>query len=246
MFGALGPIGGAISMGADILGGVNSARQAEENQRRDIAAKERMAKNKNQWAVADMKAAGLNPILAAGGGVSSAGGAAGGTASGAPPGTNFHSSASARALIKADKDLKGQTTATGKAQEDKTKAETVTAVTNSAIAANQLEQSKIMTNYAKEHPELWLMDQGAGGGIINAVDKTTGIMGGLKNLFTNSAKGAKAVSKTPQKKAAQVRRSSRASSKKAPNATPNYQPTGLGGTTSMSKKSTRKSRRDKK
>lgn len=236
---------GFIDSAIDAISGVNSARQAEENQRRDIRAKERMAQNKNQWAVADMKAAGLNPMLAASGGVSSAGGAAGGTASGGPPATNFHTSAAARKKADSEIDQNEQTTATGKAVEDKTKAETVTAVTNSAIAANNLKQSDIMTKYAEENPTLYLMDQGAGGGIINAVDKTTGVMGAVKSLFTNSAKGAKAVSKTPQK-AAQVRRSSRASSKKAPNATPNYKPTGLGGTTSMPKKSTRKSRRDKK
>ena len=115
-----------------------------------------------------MKAAGLNPMLAASGGVSSAGGAAGGTASGGPSSTNFHSSQAARAKVKDEKAAIKQTTATGKAVEDKTAAETVTAVTNSAIAANNLKQSDIMTKYAEENPTLYLMDKGAGGGIINA------------------------------------------------------------------------------
>lgn len=63
-----------------------SARQAEENQRRDISSKERFAKNKYQWQMKDMRKAGLNPILAAGASPGSAG--AGGTASGGQLGSS--------------------------------------------------------------------------------------------------------------------------------------------------------------
>lgn len=57
-----------------------SARQAEENQRRQIRATERQYKNRYQWMMRDLKAAGLNPILAGnlGGGSMSAAGAASG------------------------------------------------------------------------------------------------------------------------------------------------------------------------
>jgi len=92
------------SMGLDLGSNIYSARQAEENQRRDISSKERFAKNKYQWQMADMKKSGLNPILAAGSSPGSGG--AGGSATGSPGGTNFHQSASARSLIKLDKKVR--------------------------------------------------------------------------------------------------------------------------------------------
>ena len=62
-----GDIGGAaLGMVGGILGNQSSAKEAKKSRDTSIEA----AKNKHQWEVADLKAAGLNPILSANSGAS--------------------------------------------------------------------------------------------------------------------------------------------------------------------------------
>lgn len=61
------PWAAAIAGGASLLGGIlgNKSRRAESARNRDF--QERAYKHRHQWQVEDLKAAGLNPILSAGG-----------------------------------------------------------------------------------------------------------------------------------------------------------------------------------
>lgn len=99
-------IASGVGSGISALGNIYSARQAEENQRRQIAASERFYKNRFRWSVSDMKAAGINPILAASNGLGgSSAASAAGAASGVSPDSSFGSAYAANRVAQKQADL---------------------------------------------------------------------------------------------------------------------------------------------
>jgi len=134
--------------------------------------------------MADMKKAGLNPILAAG--ASPGSGGAGGTASGAPGGTNFHQSSSARSLVAKQKDLLSEQT---------------TAATESAANSAQDAKGKDIQNKRQQRIDEILYPKTLMGDAALILDHSQSPASAAK-AAANTAKAAKAANNLLKAKAA--------------------------------------------
>lgn len=179
-----------VSAGGSFLGGLFGNNSAKKAAKAQMAFQERMAKNAHQYEVADLKAAGLNPIL-------SAGGSGAATPSGAMPSLNpnvvgdaissgFEASRLSHQLdnMDADTDLKRDSAAAARSQDfvNKKTAELISANirqvgVNTKLLSNQLPST---TNQA-EVESSWL---GKGSAYVNKFSDTLGnFLGAFGNII---------------------------------------------------------------
>lgn len=159
-------IGAAIGGGASLLGGAQQNSAAAAAADKQMAFQKESAQNSYQWAMGDMKAAGLNPILAyKQGGAGTLSGSSytpqnigAGAATGATAGAGVASSAIAAtrnqaelANIAADTALKGSQDKTQAAMQVQALAQAGQANANSALAGEQAAQAQMNTDLQRSY-----------------------------------------------------------------------------------------------
>ena len=164
---AAAALGGALSAGGGIAGAALSAKAARQATDKQLSWERERAQNAHQWEVADLRAAGLNPILSANGG----GATTGGIGAPIPDTSGITSAGNAMAdamQAYADYKTKEATTAktlqdvqTGKAQAGLLTAETAVAAEKAGLVSAQKAGQIInneMQSYQKErqHITFWL------------------------------------------------------------------------------------------
>lgn len=161
--GFLSGVGNAIN---DVLGGTSSAKKAQHYQLNQMAMQnkynERYAQNAHQWEIEDLKKAGLNPVLSAGG--STAGAIAGSSvSSGGNIGSTNGNITDLFSMIGTIADAKKAAADTGKTEAEtasiieqlpfiskKQKAEINNLTANTVLRKQQTLESKANTKYTNE------------------------------------------------------------------------------------------------
>lgn len=139
--GLLGLVGSQRTNEANLQNTRESDARAQINAREQMAFQERMSNTAHQRAMADLKAAGINPILAATNGASTPGGAAGSTTAAAAQDTIAPALNSAMAVKQMGMQI--QTQAQDLALK---KAQTTNTNVDSAVRAKDIPKSELMND----------------------------------------------------------------------------------------------------